>query len=73
MYWTYAEWTEGFRRLLDFLQLNEVLFVVDGIVGEQVEIGIKKLAWGRSRGEIYQMNQIVQCSVQFSMVSSTDF
>jgi len=24
VYWTYAEWTEGFRRLLDFLQLDEV-------------------------------------------------
>ena len=24
VYWTYSEWTEGFKRLLDFLHLDEV-------------------------------------------------
>ena len=28
VYWTYNEWTEGFRRLLDYLQLDEVSVIL---------------------------------------------
>ena len=31
MYWTYGEWTEGFRRLLDYLKLDEVgVYIAEG-------------------------------------------
>ena len=38
VYWTYSEWTEGFRRLLDYLKLDEVGVAVP--VGQDSKIVI---------------------------------
>ena len=54
VYWTYSEWTEGFKRLLDFLHLDEV----------STEPNIKKTCSIRLSGScLYQL--LLSVSLEF--------
>ena len=62
VYWSYSEWTEGFKRLLDFLHLDEV----------STEAYVKKMCSIKLSGScFYQLLLSVSLECLNSKVNST--